>query len=263
MCETCGCGQPGEFTIKVPHTHSHHETDDKSDYKNVIPVMAHASKKVIDVQKDILSENNDLAEKNRVLFESRNITCLNLVSSPGSGKTSLLEKTITLLKGEINLYVIEGDQQSTIDSDRIRKVGVPVVQINTNSGCHLDARMILRTLETFEISNNSILFIENVGNLVCPALFDLGEQKRVLIMSVTEGEDKPLKYPAMFQSAHLCIINKMDILPYLDFDINQAIMNARRVNPALDFILVSVKTGEGINEWLEWCRNLQKLDLNR
>jgi hydrogenase nickel incorporation protein HypB len=267
MCETCGCGQPGEFTIRIPHTRaSHHPVADQSkadynpDYRNFIPDMVHSPQKVIDIQKDILSENNSLAGENRAFFESRNITCLNLVSSPGSGKTSLLEKTIIELKDELPIYAIEGDQQTSIDAERIQSAGAPVVQINTISGCHLDARMIHNTLETFEISNNSILFIENVGNLVCPALFDLGEYKRVLIMSVTEGEDKPLKYPAMFQSAHLCIINKTDILPYVDFDMDQAIRNARQVNQDLEFIQLSVKKGEGMNHWYEWCRNLKNLE---
>lgn len=265
MCETCGCDKPGEFTIKAPHAQIHHtesidgtEGGIKPDFRNLVPDRTEQPGKVIEIQKDILSENNQLANQNRLLFDSRNIICLNLVSSPGSGKTSLLERTIQDLTTEFPLFVIEGDQQSSIDADRIRNAGAPVVQINTNSGCHLDARMIHKTLLSFEIGNESLLFIENVGNLVCPALFDLGEYKRVLVMSVTEGEDKPLKYPGMFQSAHLCIINKTDLLPYLDFDIEQAITNIRYVNPSIELLLVSVMKGDGLQSWYDWCRRLRK-----
>jgi hydrogenase nickel incorporation protein HypB len=264
MCETCGCGQPGDFSVKAPHIRIFKDDGSagagsqyKPDLRDLVPDVGQGNEKVISVQKDILSQNNLLARKNSNSFESRNILCLNLVSSPGSGKTSLLEKTIRELKSERPLFVIEGDQQSSIDADRIKNAGAPVVQINTNSGCHLDARMIQKAQETFEIANDSILFIENVGNLVCPALFDLGEHKRVLIMSVTEGEDKPLKYPAMFQSAHLCIINKTDLLPYLDFDMETAIRNIRNVNPSLELLMISVKTGEGIQAWFDWCRVLR------
>jgi hydrogenase nickel incorporation protein HypB len=217
---------------------------------------------VIAVQKDILAENNQLANDNRKYFESRNITCFNLVSSPGSGKTSLLERSIRELKNELPICVIEGDQHSSIDADRIRDAGAPVVQINTNSGCHLDARMIQKTRDTLIIPYDSILFIENVGNLVCPALFDLGEHKRVLIMSVTEGEDKPLKYPAMFQSSHVCIINKIDLLPYLDFNLDLAIKNIKFVNPTLEIFLSSVRTGEGIPDWYTWCKRQMEAKKN-
>lgn len=250
MCETCGCGQPGEYTIKAPAK--------KTDYQQLVPALDQPQRKVITIEKDILSENNAIAQNNRSFFQSRNIACINLVSSPGSGKTSLLEKTIVELKSSISMFAIEGDQQSSLDADRIMNAGAPVVQINTNSGCHLDARMIQKTLENFKINDNSVLFIENVGNLVCPALFDLGEQERVLIMSVTEGEDKPLKYPAMFQSAHVCLINKIDLLPYLDFDIEKAISNARFINPELEIMLVSVKTGEGMESWYNWCRSISR-----
>jgi hydrogenase nickel incorporation protein HypB len=196
-----------------------------------------------------------MAARNRGFFEGRNIFCLNLVSSPGSGKTTILEKTMHALKPEVRMMAIEGDQQSSLDADRIMETGVPVVQINTGMGCHLDARMVNRAMNDLPMPEHSILFIENVGNLVCPAMFDLGESKRVLIMSVTEGDDKPVKYPAMFRSAHLCIINKIDLLPYVTFDMEKAVQNASAVNPELDFIRLSAITGEGMPEWLDWCRN--------
>jgi hydrogenase nickel incorporation protein HypB len=270
MCETCGCGQPDSFSIKVPqeesdhsshkhhhkhhgdhsHEHSHgHSHDHSHDHEE-------SKGKVIDVNKDLLHENNLIAERNRGFFEGKHIVCLNLVSSPGSGKTTILEKTIGALTGKISSFVIEGDQQSMIDAERIQKTGAPAIQINTGLGCHLDANMVNRALKNFEVTDHSIVFIENVGNLVCPALFDLGETKRVLIISVTEGDDKPLKYPNMFHSAHLCLINKTDLLPYVDFNVEKAIQNALRINPGLQFIQLSAKSGEGMEPWLEWCMNI-------
>jgi hydrogenase nickel incorporation protein HypB len=201
---------------------------------------------------DVLSENNRLAERNRGYFEGRNVLCVNLVSSPGSGKTSILEKTIQTLSPSQKIFVIEGDQQTTRDAERIERSGAPAIQINTGSGCHLDARMINLAMKKLEITNSSVLFIENVGNLVCPAMFDLGEQKRVVVISVTEGDDKPLKYPYMFQSSQLCIINKTDLLPYVDFDTEASIKSARQFNPELEFIMMSAKTGEGMQEWYNW-----------
>jgi hydrogenase nickel incorporation protein HypB len=207
---------------------------------------------VIDLNIDILSENNRLAQLNRRFFEGRKVLCLNLVSSPGSGKTTILEKTIAALMPVHKMYVIEGDQQTLLDADRIEKAGAPAIQINTGSGCHLDARMIDQALGKLDVDANSILFIENVGNLVCPAMFDLGEYKRVVVISVTEGDDKPLKYPYMFQSSHLCLINKSDLLPYVDFNTEATIKHARSLNPGLEFIILSAKTGEGMNLWYEW-----------
>jgi hydrogenase nickel incorporation protein HypB len=207
---------------------------------------------VINLNLDILSDNNRLAQLNRRFFEGRKVLCLNLVSSPGSGKTSILEKTIQALIPTRKIAVIEGDQQTLLDAERIEKSGAPAIQINTGSGCHLDARMVELALEKLEVESGSILFIENVGNLVCPAMFDLGEAKRVVVISVTEGEDKPLKYPYMFQSSHLCLLNKSDLLPYVDFDTEKAIGYARSLNPKLEFILVSAKTGEGMNLWYDW-----------
>lgn len=238
MCATCGCS--GD-------QHHHHHNEDHHHH--------HDQKTVIDVERDILHQNNLLAERNRGYFDAKNILCLNLVSSPGSGKTSLLEKTLTDLKGELDFVVIEGDQQTTNDADRIHATGTKVTQINTGKGCHLDSHMIFHALQGLKPKENSILFIENVGNLVCPAMFDLGEKVRVVIMSVTEGDDKPLKYPDMFHTSTLCIINKTDLLPYVPFDINKAKENAKKVNHKLDIIEVSCTSGEGLNQWYDWLKS--------
>jgi hydrogenase nickel incorporation protein HypB len=282
MCETCGCSESGEFKIhdlhhhhdhepihdhehKHGHSHDHdhdhdhghehsHDHQHEHEHDGVFHSHDHdhPHQKVINLNVDILSDNNRLAQLNRRFFEGRKVLCLNLVSSPGSGKTSILEKTIQALIPTRKIAVIEGDQQTLLDAERIEKSGAPAIQINTGSGCHLDARMIELALEKLEVESGSLLFIENVGNLVCPAMFDLGEAKRVVVISVTEGEDKPLKYPYMFQSSHLCLINKSDLLPYVDFDTEKAIGYARSLNPKLEFIVVSAKTGEGMDLWYEW-----------
>jgi hydrogenase nickel incorporation protein HypB len=207
---------------------------------------------LINLNVSILSENNRLAAINRKSFEEHNILSLNLVSSPGSGKTTILEKTIEALIPSRKIFVIEGDQQTLLDADRIEKAGAPAIQINTGSGCHLDAKMVGNAMQKLNTESGSILFIENVGNLVCPAMFDLGEFKRVVVISVTEGEDKPLKYPYMFKSSHLCLINKSDLLPYVDFDVEKAISYARSINPGLEFIVLSAKSGEGMQLWFDW-----------
>jgi hydrogenase nickel incorporation protein HypB len=257
MCETCGCGNPDEYKI---HSHNHHHSHDhEHDGHSHSHSHDHAPKKVINLNMDILSENNRVAERNRGWFEAKHVLCLNMVSSPGSGKTSILERTIHSLVPGKKLFVIEGDQQTTRDADRIEKSGAPAIQINTGSGCHLDANMVHLGLKKLEISDHSILFIENVGNLVCPAMFDLGEQKRVVVISVTEGDDKPLKYPYMFQTSNLCIINKTDLLPYVDFKVETAISYARQLKPDLEFILMSAKTGEGMAEWYEWLGKQESL----
>lgn len=248
MCDTCGCGQPDQ-PVRIqkpgdpssnPHTHSHEHS-----HYHGIQVL---------VGQDLLAKNNLLAERNRGYFEARHITAINLVSSPGSGKTSLLEKTIHALKNEISFFIIEGDQQTMLDADRIQKTGAPVIQINTGNGCHLDAVMVNRAVKELEPSDHSLLLIENVGNLVCPSLFDLGESKRVVIVSTTEGEDKPLKYPNMFRTSHLCVINKTDLLPYVDFQTEKAIAYALQVNPHLEFIELSVKSGHGMELWFDWLK---------
>ncbi len=256
MCGTCGCGEDNHVTYTRPgekpeqihdHGHSHDHTHGHSHDHN----HDHLHKE-IQLELDILSKNNMLAERNRGFLEALDIQALNLVSSPGSGKTSLLERTINEMKDKMSFYIIEGDQQTSNDADRIAKAGAPVIQVNTGNGCHLDAHMVNHAIKELKPGQHSTLFIENVGNLVCPALFDLGESKRVVIISVTEGDDKPIKYPTMFESSQLCIINKTDLLPYVDFDMEKAKEYASRVNPNLEFIELSVKTGEGVNDWYEW-----------
>jgi hydrogenase nickel incorporation protein HypB len=234
MCATCGCD-----------SHSHQHDHDHS--------HSH-SKTIVEVEKDVLYENNMLAQRNRGYFEAKNILALNLVSSPGSGKTSLLERTLTDLKDQFTCYVIEGDQQTSRDADRIHATGTKVAQINTGKGCHLDAHMVLHAVQGMKPTENSILFIENVGNLVCPAMFDLGEKERVVIISVTEGDDKPIKYPDMFHTSTLCIINKTDLLPYVPFSMDKCKEYARQVNPNLQFIEVSCTNGEGLPAWYQWLK---------
>lgn len=228
-----------EHTHDHNHSHSHHSHS--HDHSHEISV--------IQLEKDILHKNQLTAERNRGFFEALNIFSINLVSSPGSGKTSLLERTITDLKSKITFSVIEGDQQTTNDADRIHKLNVPVIQINTGKGCHLDSEMISRAVKELKPKQDSIMMIENVGNLVCPAMFDLGESKRIVIISVTEGEDKPLKYPDMFYGSQICIINKIDLLPYLKFDLEKLKKYARKVNPQLEFFEVSATSGEGLEAW--------------
>ena len=249
MCDTCGCGTSDEHAIiQRPnesahnHNHQHH----------------HGHEQTIDVQKDVLTENHLLAESNRDFFNTREITALNLVSSPGSGKTTILENTITAIKSEIPQAVIEGDQQTMRDAERIDKTGVPVVQVNTGTGCHLDAHMIQHAIQKLDLQSKSILFIENVGNLVCPALFDLGEAMKIVIISVTEGDDKPQKYPHMFDAASICIINKIDLLPYVDFNVDQCKKFALEVNYRLKFFELSAKTGDGMDNWIAWLKQQQK-----
>ena len=236
MCATCGCG-----TDSHHHDHGHeHATN---------------GQKIFDVEKDILHENNLLAARNRGYFEGKNIFAINLVSSPGSGKTTLLEKTLTDLKKELSFADIEGDQQTTNDADRINATGTKVSQINTGKGCHLDAHMVLHAVQDMKLQNDSVLFIENVGNLVCPAMFDLGEKERVVVISVTEGDDKPIKYPDMFHSSTLCIINKIDLLPYVSFSVEKAKDYARKVNHHLEIIELSCTSGEGMQQWYDWLKS--------
>lgn len=209
---------------------------------------------MVQIEQDILSANNRYAGDNRRYFGERSILALNLVSSPGSGKTTLLTETILRLKDELSIAVIEGDQQTARDADRIRATGVPAVQINTGKGCHLDAHRVGHALESLNLPERSLLFIENVGNLVCPSAFDLGEAHKVVILSVTEGEDKPIKYPDMFHAADLMILNKTDLLPHLDFEVEQCLRYAKQVNPKIRVLQLSAKTGEGMDNWLQWLR---------
>lgn len=254
MCGTCGCGQPDPVKIRKPgeqykYSHTHHQHDGDHDHDH-----NHRHEREISLELDIMHKNDLLAERNRGYFEAKKIFAVNMVSSPGSGKTSILERTIKESINQTIIYIIEGDQQTMLDADRIEKAGAPVVQVNTGNGCHLDAEMINQAVKKLEVPDGSMLMIENVGNLVCPALFDLGESKRVVIISVTEGEDKPLKYPNMFQSSQLCLINKSDLLPYVDFDIKKFREYALRVNHHIEFITVSAKTGKGFEEWIEWLK---------
>lgn len=245
MCATCGCEQEGMVKLTTMrdvlfapiHHHSH-------DHDDTMPVRTK-----VDLEQDIMSKNNLLAERNRGYFLAKEILAINLVSSPGSGKTSLLENTLRDLKEEIDFYVIEGDQQTMNDADRIAATGVPVTQINTGKGCHLDAQMVWDALQELKPENYSTVFIENIGNLVCPSMFDLGEQKRVVIISVTEGDDKPLKYPDMFASSQLCIINKIDLLPYVNFSVEKVKKYARKINPKIEFLELSCTTGKGLEDW--------------
>jgi hydrogenase nickel incorporation protein HypB len=241
--------KPGEDTHHHDHDHDHEHSHGHHHH--------HHHETQIMVERDILQKNNLLAERNRGFFEARKIKAINLVSSPGSGKTSLLEKTIAHLKEGLELFIIEGDQQTMNDANRIQQAGAPVVQVNTGSGCHLDAEMINAAVKKLDPSDGSVLFIENVGNLVCPSMFDLGEAKRVVIISVTEGKDKPLKYPNMFETSHLCIINKTDLLPYVDFDTSVFKDYALKVNHHLDFIELSAKTGDGMDPWIDWIKSLK------
>ncbi len=282
MCTVCGCGN-SDKTIEGhshdhPHEHDrdhahhhhhdhgdhHHQADGTHDYGQG-PAHAHApgisQARMVQIEQDILGKNNQYAAANRTWFEKHNILALNLVSSPGSGKTTLLTRTIDDLKSELELSVIEGDQQSANDAERIRKTGVKAIQINTGKGCHLDAHMVGHGLESLSPEPKGVVFIENVGNLVCPAAFDLGEAHKVVILSVTEGEDKPLKYPDMFHAADLMLLNKIDLLPHLQFDVDLCIDYARRINPGIKVLQVSATTGENMESWYQWLRATRQICL--
>jgi len=288
MCDHCGCGegaattllnlQTGKETVmRHLHDHAHdhirdhnhdHDHDHSRDHShdhdhphdhdhhhhNHVHAHTTSSSAVVDIETRVLAKNDALARENRAWFKGREILALNLVSSPGAGKTTLLERTIRDLASELNLFVIEGDQATANDGARIRAAGAPAVQVNTGTGCHLEADMVARGLRELRPSAGSIVMIENVGNLVCPALFDLGERAKVVILSVTEGEDKPLKYPHMFKAAELLILNKLDLLPHVDFDVERAIANATEVNPAISVLQLSARSGEGLEGWYVWLR---------
>ena len=249
MCDSCGCSQP-ENGVTITRVGQAVSGSAAADHHHHPP-----QGRLVEVREAVLGKNDQIAAHNREFFRQKRIVALNLVSSPGSGKTTILERTIRELRGEIPLAVIEGDQQTMLDAERIDATGVPVVQVNTGAGCHLDADMVHQALHQMEPAENSLLFIENVGNLVCPAMFDLGEAAKVVIISVTEGEDKPLKYPAMFDAAGLCLINKTDLLPHVDFDVARCREYALRVNHHLEFFEISARTGEGMSGWLAWLRS--------
>jgi hydrogenase nickel incorporation protein HypB len=280
MCATCGCGDPaGVRVLNVgepaghrhepdhpydhdhPHDHAHphddaHPHDHPHDHAQAQAAQRDQagaeSTRTIAIEQALLAKNDELANRNRAWLADQGITSVNLMSSPGSGKTTLLERTISDLSGRRDVSVIEGDQETTLDADRIRATGCPVVQINTGAGCHLDADMLARGLHQLSPARGSLLFIENVGNLVCPALFDLGESARAVVISVTEGDDKPLKYPHMFAAADVVVVNKTDLLAHVDFDVDRCAANARLVNPRLRVLPVSATKGGGLDQWYEW-----------
>jgi len=283
MCTVCGCGE-GETRVEGhhhhhdhshghEHSHGHSHEHPHEHHHDEAPALvangqnldygqgaahAHApglsQSRMVQIEQDILGKNDRYAAANRARFQDASILALNLVSSPGSGKTTLLTKTIERLNESVPLAVIEGDQQTANDADRIRETGAQAVQINTGKGCHLDAHMIGHAMERLQDLDGGVLFIENVGNLVCPAAFDLGEAHKVAILSVTEGEDKPIKYPDMFHAADLMLLNKTDLLPHLDFDVDACIEYARRVNPDIEVLQVSARSGEGMDPWLAWIK---------
>ncbi|MGK7950691.1 MAG: hydrogenase nickel incorporation protein HypB [Xenococcaceae cyanobacterium] len=251
---------------ETSHAHSHtladgtiithtHEQDPSHSPKETSEIHARMHGTTVSLEQEILSKNDRIAEQNRHWFQERGILALNLVSSPGAGKTTLLTRTINDLKSKLPISVIEGDQETVNDAEKIRQTGCQVVQINTGVGCHLEAAMIQRGYLELNPPSNSILAIENVGNLVCPALFDLGEQAKVAILSVTEGEDKPIKYPHMFRASKVMILTKIDLLPYLQFDVDRCLEYARQVNPHIQIFQVSAITGAGLNDWYRWLQN--------
>ncbi|MBT8454481.1 MAG: hydrogenase nickel incorporation protein HypB [Rhodobacteraceae bacterium] len=258
MCTVCGCGDSS--VEGKGHDHHHHHHDHAHGHIHFgegaagthVPGMS--QERLIEIETDILAKNDSYADANRHALGHLGAFAINLVSSPGSGKTSLLCKTIEAL-GDAPLAVIEGDQQTANDADRIRATGAQAIQVNTGKGCHLDGHMVGHAMQHLELAAGGYLFIENVGNLVCPAAFDLGEDCKVAILSVTEGEDKPLKYPDMFTASRLAILNKIDLAPYCDVDLDAYEANLRRVNPGIEILRVSARTGEGMDDWVAWLRS--------
>lgn len=270
MCGVCGCGE-GEARIdgapaagvraRAEHRHDHphghdHGHDHEHDHAHGHDHGGHgtAGGELVRVERDILSKNQSFAQENRTFLADRGVFALNLMSSPGAGKTTLLTATIRSLESEFPVAVIEGDQETANDAERIRATGVPAVQINTGRGCHLDAHMVGHALAELPLGSGSVLFIENVGNLVCPAALDLGEARRVALLSVTEGDDKPIKYPEMFMAADLMVLTKMDLLPHVDFDVKRCVEHARCVNEGIAVLGLSARSGAGMEGWLRWLR---------
>ena len=264
MCVTCGCEASAQVhgTGHVHDHDHHHEHEHPHDHATAgsmpgtagFGVLRPAATRTVSVEQDLLAKNDRYAAQNRRRFLAERVLALNLVSSPGSGKTTLLVATLHALAGQWPLAVIEGDQQTSLDADRIAATGAPVVQLNTGKGCHLDAHQVGHALDSLALPSGGVLFIENVGNLVCPAAFDLGEAHKVVVLSVTEGDDKPLKYPDMFRAADLCLITKSDLLPYVPFDLLRALGNARAINPSLQCLTLSVISGVGFDQWLGWLK---------
>jgi hydrogenase nickel incorporation protein HypB len=293
MCVVCGCNEGDVKIEQKEHQHAHSHGDESHSHSHGDESYSHAHEhdsltengtnellhyghgsanahvpgfsqaRLVQIEQNILGKNDQYAQTNREIFIRDSILSLNLVSSPGSGKTTLLTTALQQLKNEIPLAVIEGDQQTTNDADRIRATGVKAIQVNTGKGCHLDALMVGQAIEQLDLTAQSILFIENVGNLVCPSAFDLGEAHKVVILSVTEGEDKPLKYPDMFAAADLMLLNKSDLLPYLSFDVARCLDYARQVNPNIEIIELSGQSGDGVELWLDWLRRARQEMIKR
>ena len=284
MCGTCGCSDPANaVTLTDPengeqsllregaapghahshaqsrdHDHAHHHHGDPHRHDHDEPHVHGPHGEVISLEQAVLAKNDQIAAHNRGWFEGRGVLALNLVSSPGAGKTTLLERTIQSLAGEVEIAVIEGDQMTVNDAERIRAAGVRAIQINTGAGCHLEADMVAAAVKKLELQAGALLMIENVGNLVCPAMFDLGERMKVAVISTPEGEDKPLKYPHMFRAAELVLINKIDLAPHVDFDQARCREAIRSVNPQAEVLALSARTGEGMADWLAFLRRQRK-----
>lgn len=283
MCTVCGCGEPDQHAHSHDHGHDHghaHSHDHTHGHGHDhgehhvhhagpghhhygqgpagVTLAGFSQDRIVKIERDVLSKNDGYARQNRAYFEQHGILALNLVSGPGSGKTTLLERSLHDLKADIELAVIEGDQQTSQDAERIRATGVKALQINTGKGCHLDAHQIGHALGELRPADHSLLFIENVGNLVCPAMFDLGEAGKVVMLSVTEGEDKPIKYPDMFHRASVVLINKIDLLPYVRFNVEQCLHYLRQVNAEAPVLQVSATSGEGLDAWYDWLREQRR-----
>ncbi|MGA8118161.1 MAG: hydrogenase nickel incorporation protein HypB [Actinocatenispora sp.] len=268
MCDTCGCSddagvrvsaplpaphEPAHTHFPAPHDHAGHAHAPHGDRRDAL--QGAGATRTVRLEEPVLARNDALARRHRDWFTDQGVLAVNLMSSPGSGKTTLLERTVTALAGSVPVSVVEGDQETLLDAQRLSATGCRTVQINTGAGCHLDASMMDTALRTLEPPPRSVLFIENVGNLVCPALFDLGESVRVVVMSVTEGADKPLKYPHMFRTADLVLLNKVDLLPHVDFDVDRCLDAARRARPDVPMLRVSATTGVGLDSWYDWLRS--------
>ena len=255
MCSTCGCGTDEVRVTVLQHDHHHHHDHDTAEHVHTDHDQDRTHS--IQLEQAVLAKNDYLAAHNREWLGARGLAAINVMSSPGSGKTTLLERTIR--DSGLTLSVIEGDQETTVDAERIRAAGARSVQVNTGAGCHLDAAMIHRAIDQLQ-PERGVVVIENVGNLVCPALFDLGEARRVVIISVTEGDDKPRKYPHMFSAADLIVINKTDLLPYVDFDVDRLTTDARALRPGVEVLTLSARTGENVDAWYAWLANLQPVN---
>jgi hydrogenase nickel incorporation protein HypB len=258
MCTVCGCGErpAGGGRSATGHDHSHDHDHGRDLHFGTGPGGSHVpgmdQRRIVAVERDILSENDRFAAANRRRLGAAGVFAVNLVSGPGSGKTTLLARTIADCGERFPMAVIEGDQQTALDAERIRATGVAALQVNTGKGCHLDAHMVGHALDRLDLPEDGVLFVENVGNLVCPAAFDLGEASKAVVLSVTEGEDKPLKYPDMFAAAGLMVLNKVDLLPHLSFDVERCVDYARRINPTIVVLRLSAVTGEGLDAWYGW-----------